>query len=284
MSIADQSNRFNIRNMTRDEIDLAIEWAAKEGWNPGLHDADCFFATDPHGFFIGILNEEPIGCISTVAYDENFGFLGFYIVKPEYRGEGFGLQIWQKGMTCLGDRNIGLDGVVAQQDNYKKSGFKLAYRNVRYEGIGEGKFSGGAIDLSKIPFPDLVIYDNKFFPAKRPNFLKRWIEQPDSLALGILKNKQLVGYGVIRVCRRGFKIGPLFANDEAIAENLFQSLTSQTKGQSVYLDIPEINSEAQELARKHNMKIIFETARMYTKNQPDLPIRQIFGVTTFELG
>lgn len=34
---------LNIRNMTRNEVDLAIEWAAKEGWNPGIHDADCLW-------------------------------------------------------------------------------------------------------------------------------------------------------------------------------------------------------------------------------------------------
>lgn len=194
------SNRFNIRNMARNEVgDFAIEWAAREGWNPGFHDADCFFATDPNSFFVGILDGEPIGCISTVAYDETFGFLGFYIVKPEYRGQGFGFQIWKKGMAYLGNRNVGLDGVV-------------------------------------------------------------------------------------RVCRKGFKIGPLFANDKMIAENLFQSLTSQIKNQPVYLDIPEINPEAQELVKKWDMKMVFETARMYTKNKPNLPIHQIFGVTTFEVG
>ena len=36
-----------IRVMARPEIDTAIEWAAREGWNPGLADADAFHAADP---------------------------------------------------------------------------------------------------------------------------------------------------------------------------------------------------------------------------------------------
>ena len=275
---------FTVRNMTRKEVDLAIEWAAQEGWNPGVHDADCFYATDPGGFFVGLLNEEPISCISAVAYDGGFGFLGFYIVKPGHRGRGFGLQTWQKGLAYLGRRNVGLDGVVAQQDNYKKSGFKLAYRNIRYEGIGGGTAMPGVVDLAKIPFEDLVAYDRRLFPVQRPQFLRRWISQPERLALGVLKNGQLAGYGVIRACRKGFKIGPLFANDAEIAENLLQTLSSHVSGQPVYLDIPEVNPAARALVERHSMKMVFETARMYTGTPPQLPIEKIFGVTTFELG
>jgi len=125
------NRRLEIREMIRRELDLACDWAAVEGWNPGLYDAECFYRTDPHGFFIGLLDGEPIGSISAVAYGKSYGFLGFYIVKPDYRGQGFGIQLWNAGMERLQGRNIGLDGVVAQQDNYKKSGFTLAYRSVR---------------------------------------------------------------------------------------------------------------------------------------------------------
>jgi hypothetical protein len=32
-------NDMNIRRMTRGELDTLVEWAAREGWNPGLDDA-----------------------------------------------------------------------------------------------------------------------------------------------------------------------------------------------------------------------------------------------------
>jgi ribosomal protein S18 acetylase RimI-like enzyme len=108
--------------MTRHELNLAIDWAAIEGWNPGSYDADCFYAADPNGFLIGLLGDEPIATISVVKYGDSFGFLGFYIVKPEYRGMGYGIQIWNAGLEYLKGRTIGLDGVLAQQSNYSKSG------------------------------------------------------------------------------------------------------------------------------------------------------------------
>jgi hypothetical protein len=39
-----------IRNMTRPEVDELVAWTAREGWNPGLHDAELFLATDPDAF------------------------------------------------------------------------------------------------------------------------------------------------------------------------------------------------------------------------------------------
>ena len=49
-----------IRRMGRSDLNMALCWAAREGWNPGLHDADCFYAADPDGFLIGLLDDERI--------------------------------------------------------------------------------------------------------------------------------------------------------------------------------------------------------------------------------
>jgi hypothetical protein len=35
-----------IRPMKRQELDTLLDWAAQEGWNPGLHDAEIFWHTD----------------------------------------------------------------------------------------------------------------------------------------------------------------------------------------------------------------------------------------------
>jgi len=273
--------------MTRNEVNIAIDWAATEGWNPGLYDVDSFYDADPNGYFIGELNNEPIATISAVRYGETFGFMGFYIVKPEYRGKGYGSQIWNAGLKYLEGRNIGLDGVVEQQENYKKSGFNLAYRNIRYEGIsgGHAPENSEITKLSLLPFETVDSYDSSFFPANRSRFTKSWIRQPEGNALGIMQDGKLAGYGVIRKCRTGYKIGPVFANTSELAESLFVALkASVILSEPVYLDIPEVNQQAIALVERHNMKVVFETARMYTMENPDIPLNRLFGVTSFELG
>lgn len=278
---------YQVRPASRQELDLMVEWAAKEGWNPGLHDADAFYATDNKGYFVGLLDGKPIACISAVAYDSSFGFLGFYIAKPEYRGKGYGIQIWDAALKHLPSQNIGLDGVVAQQENYKKSGFKLAYRNIRYEGFGiDGKVDESNITpLFSVPFESLLKYDNQVFPTPRQTFLKEWFKQPDSLSIAYVQNRKLMGYGMVRKCRAGYKVGPLFADTPVIADKLFQKLrTFVGEPNKIYLDTPELNKRAIALAEKYQMKPMFETARMYTKTKPKVNLQKVFGVTTFELG
>lgn len=282
----DEAKDLVIRNMTLEEFCMAIEWAAQEGWNPGIHDAECFYAADPDGFFLAELAGKPAGCLSAVAYDDHFGFAGFYIVKSGLRGQGIGHQLIRQASAYMGNRSIGNDAVIAQQQTYKKYGFSMAYRNIRYCGIAA---SGKAIvteimELNQISFDRLLAYDRGMFPAERSAFLNCWINQAEGRALGYVKNGNLSGYGVIRKCRQGYKIGPLFADSEEIADELFLALTDKVSGEQIFLDIPEPNPGALALVKRYNMQMVFETARMYSGSAPHLPLEKIFGVTSFELG
>jgi GNAT superfamily N-acetyltransferase len=277
---------MRIRTMTRAEMDVAVDLAAAEGWNPGLHDADAFRAADPDGFFVAVDEGRPIGCISAVSYERAFGFIGLYIVAPAYRGRGFGMQLWHAAMARLADHNIGLDGVLAQQDNYRRSGFTLAYRNIRFERAGAAAaVDEGSVDLRTVPFDAVGDYDRRAFPAPRPAFLRSWIDRPGTRALARYDGATIRGYGVIRPCRAGFKIGPLFADTPEDADALYRGLVSTVPpGTAVSLDVPEVNEAAMALARRHEMRRVFETARMYTGPAPDVALDRVFGVTTFELG
>ena len=277
---------YQIRTMSRQEVQLAVDWAAAEGWNPGLQDAALFYAADPQGFLAGFLGDRLIATISAVRYRQDFGFIGFYIVTPEFRGHGYGWQLWQTAMQGLAGRNVGLDGVVAQQDNYKKSGFLLAYNNVRYQAQVPARtaISANIADLSALPFDTVLAYDSRCFFAPRPEFLRPWLTQPAGRALGYVTDGNLQGYGVIRQCRSGCKIGPLFADNLEIADQLLTALAGYAKGQSLFLDVPEPNPAAVALAGRHRMQPVFQTARMYTGPAPALDLTKVFGVTSFELG
>ncbi|MEP7085438.1 MAG: GNAT family N-acetyltransferase, partial [Betaproteobacteria bacterium] len=192
------SESFSITTMPRAEVDFAIGLAAAEGWNPGLHDADCFHAADPGGFLLGRLDGEPIGCIGAVSYPGGFGFIGLYIIVPAQRGRGFGIQLWDAAMQRLAGGNIGLDGVVAQQANYRRSGFTLAYSNIRYERIGllSAPSVPELVAAREVPLSTLLDYDRRHFPAPRAAFVQRWIAQPDSAAIAFVTAGEVRGYGV----------------------------------------------------------------------------------------
>ena len=281
-----EDNGLRIRTMRPDEITLAADWAAAEGWNPGLADAACFATVDPDGFLIGELDGRPAATISCVNYDDRFAFLGFYIVRPDLRGRGYGLRIWTAAVAHAGSRTVGLDGVVAQQDNYRKSGFRLAYPNVRYGGsiAPAAAPTAGVVDLSDVPFALVEADDATVFPAPRRAFLRAWLDTGGHVGRAMVRDGRLAAWGVIRPCRTGYKIGPLVADDRTAAETVFTALVTAAGSGEVFLDVPSVNRDAVALAQAHGLAPVFETARMYTGPIRPLRLDRVFGVTTFELG
>lgn len=347
-----------IRQMTRSEVGDLVAWAAAEGWNPGLHDADLFWATDPEAFIAAEIDGQLIGGGAITAYQDAFGFMGFFIVRPAYRGRGLGNRLWHARRERLIARltpgaTIGMDGVFAMQDYYAKGGFVFSHRDIRFRAdltaapisaadlalttpsaslalttpaadlaaptsssrLAETNSSsdlaektvtsdigaqipaahlawtsdaatapGEIVALSDVPFDEVLAYDRDCFPAPRPTFLRGWISQPESLALGYRRQGRLSGMGVARRCGEGFKIGPLFADDLQVAETLFGRLARVAAGGPIFLDTPENNPAAMELARRQGMREVFGCARMYLGPAPALAHHRIFGVTTFELG
>lgn len=279
---------FSISTASSDDIAMLRTWAAQEQWNPGVHDGTAFHAADPGGFFVGRLDGEPISSISAVRYGTGFGFIGFYITRPEFRGQGYGIQVWRTGMDHLAGRTIGLDGVVDQQDNYRKSGFRPAWNNIRFEGVptGEAELPSGVrlVDARTLPFPELAGYDRRFFPAARDAFLSCWIGHSGNTARAAVDASGLRGLAVLRPAGAASRIGPFYADSPEVAAALLHTLAATAPGQPVAVDVPDVNDASVHLMKSCGMVPSFETARMYTGPAPEVRLDGIFGVSSLELG
>ncbi len=280
------------RPLRREELDLALSWAAQEGWNPGLHDAEAFWQADPEGFHGMDWGGELIGCASTVVYEGRLGFVGLFIVRPEWRGRGWGRAFWGHFIAAMQARlgplgGAALDGVFTMQPAYAASGFAFTHRNLRMEGIGAPLAHSSppeVCDAASLSLEALLAFDREHFGASRPAFLDRWRSLSGGKALAWVEEGRIDGFGVIRPCRNGFKIGPLFARAPQKAEALFAALSAHAAGQPLFLDTPENNPAALELAARHGLHEVFGCARMVSGAFPLLPWGAIYGVTTFELG
>ncbi|MGW7382410.1 GNAT family N-acetyltransferase [Streptomyces sp. NPDC054794] len=274
-----------VTRATIEDWPVISGWAADEGWNPGLSDGPAFFAQDPDGFFLGRIDGEPVSAISVVNYGPDYAFLGCYLVRPDQRGRGHGITTWKTALAHAGNRTVGLDGVVAQQDNYRQSGFELAYRTIRFTGPApeaatpERVRPAGPADLAAV-----TAYDSACYPADRPRFLAAWLTGDGHRTFVRTDGERLTGYGVIRPGRDSLRIGPLFADGPDDARALFAALTAEAAGREVAVDVPETNAPGIALAEAAGFTASFETARMYTGPVRDFAQDRVFGVTTLELG
>ncbi len=153
--------------------------------------------------------------------------------------------------------------MVAQQDNYARSGFVLAHRNIRYGGIAQPP-AGTPVPLRAVDAAlraQVCAYDRACFQFERPEFLSLWLSPPQGLALAALDadtgQARVTGYGVIRPARAGWKIGPVFADTPAIAAALFAGLAAHAGGQPLVIDVPEPNAPGRALAEAAGLAPVF---------------------------
>ncbi|MER8414894.1 GNAT family N-acetyltransferase [Mesorhizobium sp. M0239] len=274
-----------IRTLSLQELGLLVDWAAAEGWNPGLEDPAMLQAADPEGFIGAFVGDDMAAAISAVAYGSEFGFIGLYISRPDMRGMGYGKTVWDAGMKRLAGRTVGLDGVAEQQANYRRKGFAPAYETIRFTGrkAGPAVRDDGLRMITTQLLSDVIAYDSHCFPAPRGTFLKRWLQEPHH-GLATIGSRGVTGFGVARRCRSGFKIGPLFADDMETALQLLEGLAGACDGGELHIDVPADNTGFITALDAAGFAPTFTTTRMYKGPAPELDLQRVFGVTTLELG
>ncbi len=205
-------------------------------------------------------------------------------MAPQHRGRGHGLRLWRAGLEHLAGRTVGLDGVVAQQANYRRSGFAYAWPNFRFGGKVEGRPTATCATRATSPSP---MWHGSIAACFQHPGRHSWPHGWPPRRAGPWRSSRTggcTGLGTIRRCRAGCKVGPLYAPDATSAERILRALAATAPGEEIYLDVPGPNLAAMRLAQALGLTQRFETARMYQGPAPVLPLERIFGITTFELG
>jgi len=263
-----------------------IELAAREGWNPGLYDGYNYYNVDPEGFFLAELNGGMAGCIWAVRYSINFGFIGGHVVLPPFRKQGIGEALFKKALEHLNGRLVGIDGLVSGEEFYNMYGFTSEYEIMRFGGIiiveGEPDFKVTA--ANDVDLIVLAKYDERMFGILRPAFVKAWVEQPGAESACYVEEGRIRGFSVLRPCRKGYRLGPLFADSPQIARTLICHLACKTGGNPVFIDVPLINNEAVMLVHGLGMKPVLSRLRLYNHQGMKLPLNKIYGFTTLDIG
>lgn len=275
------------RPIKASELFHANHWAVDEGWNPGPSDALVFGAADPGSLLTVEANGVPAGVISAVRMTPDFGFVGFFVLGPEYRRSLYGWRLVQASLERMSDRSIGADGVLERVHTYAHYGFSPYYHTISYHGMAPlrpAKWRAGVELASRTPLTELASYDAMNFGVSRAAFLREWLVLPDSCALVFKRDGRVCGLGAARRCHRGVRIGPLQADDPEAAESLFDALLGFAPGEEFSVDSPEPNLDARKLLRRKGMIAGLATARLYRGAPPNGIPNRVYGLMSFALG
>ena len=264
---------------TLPQVREMLTWAEEEGWNPGIEDAEAFYAADPGGFFIASVDSKPIASISVVNHSPTFAFLGLYIVRPEFRGRGIGLELWAHAMMHAGSRTVGLDGVLEQQENYAKSGFWHAGSTTRYRGVIPSNEGPPRSRLANAGDIDMTIdWEARASGFKKVTYLRDWCRETNTRKTLVLPG----GVCTVRLCVDGAKVGPLLAEEPSTALELLRDAAGVFGG-DIMIDVPDTSKALRKTCLELGMLPCFETARMYIGNaKPNS--NELFAVSSLELG
>ena len=294
------SDLLSIKPFCDSDIDFVTDISRKEGFAPGVGDLGIYKNTDKQGLWVGWLNDVPIGCIAGVRYNEYYGFLGLFLVIKQFRGRGFGLQLWKKALSHLNDLPcIGLEAAPERINDYSKWGFSVSSKTTRWQWMGDGKMLEGNswkngldnfsfVEDSYIPQDAVKKFDEKRENTPRPHFLSSWLNHPSGKVIAVMdKKKRCHGFGRIRPCLLkkgdGWRIGPLMADDPELLKILLRKLIESHTG-LIIVDAPGLNKLASEVFINLGFKSESETFRMYRGSQPPVSMNDVYGLACLELG
>tara|TARA_B100000965_G_scaffold344414_1_gene314641 strand:- start:3025 stop:3912 length:888 start_codon:yes stop_codon:yes gene_type:complete len=291
---------LSIRPMSEDDIDFVTEISRKEGFVPGVGDLGIYQNTDKQGLWVGWLDHKPIGCIAGIRYNQNYGFLGLFLVKDEYRGRGFGLQLWKKALDHLKDLPcIGLEAAPERIVDYSKWGFTVSSKTTRWQWLGNGKIleenfinddldDFSFVEGSSIPTNAVEKFDEKREATPRPHFLSSWLNHPAGKVIAVVDKEGVChGFGRIRPCLLqsgdGWRIGPLMADSPKLLKILLKKLIDSHPG-LIIIDSPGLNKTASKLFKDLGFTSESETFRMYKGSLLPVSMNDVYGLACLELG
>ena len=288
-----------IRPAQLSDVPAIVRWARSEEFAPGLGDVDIYRNTDRQGIWVAWLGSSPIGCIAGIKYNDIYGFIGLYIVRPEYRGCGYGHQLWEQALNHLQSvKCIGLEAASHLVDSYEEWGFKPSSQTIRWQLFNPDHESKAeevlnrqeffAVTGSEIPLEAVEKYDSEREFTARPHFLSQWLEHQSGKVIALIdKENSCHGFARIRPCLlpagEGWRIGPILADSPRLAEVLILNLLVKHKG-VILIDSPQRNSKAQSLLSSLGFRQISATTRMYRGSHQAVLTEDVYGLACLELG
>lgn len=230
------------RTMEWDDISSGLSLCRSAGWNQLSRDWELFLALNKEGCKVCVdENGKVIGTVTTIDYENHFGWIGMVLVDPLQQRKGIGLRLLKESIEILkSQRTIKLDATPAGRNVYLKLDFVDEYplsRMVAKISRTHERPVSAARPMTSNDLTSLALLDEQVFGASRTPVLKWTFEGASHLAFVFEDKDQLRGYCFGRSGYNFTHIGPVVAEDAHVAATLITAVLRNCFDQSVALDV-----------------------------------------------
>ena len=284
---------LDIRSFTKGDIDFAHEMTEIEKWNNTRKDIERMFKLNPSGCFVAEVKGKRIGHVFSVRYGE-LGWIGFLIVRAEYRAKGVGTLLMRKTMDHLlscGVETIKLEAVPKIASLYRKLGFVDEYDSLRFLGKTRKLTSADSSNVKSLQrsmIREVGKFDAEYFGADRSEVLMRLYSDYPKLCYVSCTESEIVGYIMCRKAENGYRAGPWVCtskNHQTPRELLAKCVENLGQNAELYIGVPDTNKVAVEIMQKFGFEQYSKSIRMrFGKKLETDDIKGVFAIGGPEKG
>jgi GNAT superfamily N-acetyltransferase len=234
---------LTIRRLETRDLDAALRFSQAERWSHRLEDWQFHYRLG-RGWVACDPDDQVLGTASWWAYGEQFATVGLVLVDQAHQGQGIGRQLLNVVMSDAGPRVLQLVATKAGLKLYQRCGFR--------ERHGIGQHQGTATHVPAVaPPPDTVLrvvsrddlealcdLDAAALGANRREVVSAVFNAGGGIGVLAHRKGRTAGFALARQSGRGTVIGPIVAEDEALAIALLAHQLNTTDG-FARVDIPK---------------------------------------------
>jgi GNAT superfamily N-acetyltransferase len=233
---------LTLRRLEACDLDGALRLSQAERWSHRLEDWQFHYRLG-QGWVVCDAGGKVVGTASWWANGEQFGTVGLVLVDQAHQGQGIGRQLMNVVMSDAGPRVLQLVATQAGLKLYQRCGFR--------ERHGIAQHQGTATRVPAVaPLPDTVLravspadvealcdLDAAAVGANRRQVVSAVFKAGDGVGVLAHRNGRLAGFALVRQSGRGATIGPVVAQDEALAIALIAHQLKTVRG-FTRVDVP----------------------------------------------
>jgi GNAT superfamily N-acetyltransferase len=242
------SDAFTISRLGDDELDGAQALVSEAGWNQVPADWKMFLQL---GTVYAVRDGHRLAATAaTLPYGNRFAWISMVLVAGSHRRRGLATRLLRRCVDDLiADKLVPvLDATPAGRPIYHTLGFEDSWGFQRLAGAPHppaappDDASFVVVEpITEAIWPALVDYDTRAFGADRGALLSDLRGRLPAVALCVRRNGELAGFLLGRDGRSATQIGPLIAEDDAVALALLRRSLATIEG-PVYIDVADSKS------------------------------------------